>query len=289
MNWNSLRHSFGFYIPPVSRTSGAPGELASTGKPRCAKPSVSLSAEHHSRYCYDNSFGAISGTSSGCASASAARAAPWGAQLHLAVESGSPVTPGQSAMGCTHLCNPRRYWLAAMRVFAKLPKLFQLGAKTASLYASPVTRVQSHPEVTTPAKPLQRKAYRAPRFSGLCRNCSSFGVFVQAAPSHQISEAAARSSRAGVSASDFGQHALHARAEGDPRPSEDQQAPQGRAGLWTLNLTEEQFKDVAFAVLCQHGALADSHEANDPEVVAAMNRLNEVQRMCIELENGRTV
>lgn len=174
-----------------------------------------------------------------------------------------------------------------MRVFAKFPKLFQLEGKIASLDASSVTRVQSPMDRMTTFKPLRRKVYRAARFSGLCRNCSSLGGFVQAAPSHQISEAAARSSRAGGSASDFGQDALLVRAEGDQRPSEDQQAPQGRAGLWTLNLTEEQFKDVAFAVLCQHDALEDSHEADDPEVVAAMNRLNEVQRMCIDLKNGR--
>lgn len=103
----------------------------------------------------------------------------------------------------------------------------------------------------------------------------------------QISETAGRPTRPGVSGSDFGRHAQAVRAEGDPRPSEDQQAPQGRAAGLTLNLTAEQLNDLAFAVLCQVEDLQDGREADEPEVRQAVQRLNEVLRMCNELKNGR--
>jgi hypothetical protein len=115
-------------------------------------------------------------------------------------------------------------------------------------------------------------------------NCSTFadsfggGFCVPLKQNSQISGAASRSSREGISASDFGQHAPADRAEGDLRPFEKP--------LLTLSLTAEQLKHLAFAVYCQVSELEDSHEADDLEVREAMERLNEVSQRCIELEKA---
>lgn len=75
-----------------------------------------------------------------------------------------------------------------------------------------------------------------------------------------------------------GQDAVQVEAEGDKRPSEKP--------LLTLNLTAEQLRDLAFAVYCQVVEIQYGDEANHPEVLPVIRRLNEVSAMCIELEKG---
>lgn len=81
----------------------------------------------------------------------------------------------------------------------------------------------------------------------------------------------------GFPAQNFGQYAQRAKAEG-VRPSEKP--------VLTLTLTEAQLNHLAFAVYCQASSLEDSHEADEPEVIEAMECLNGVSAMCIALKKG---
>ncbi|MDO8207408.1 MAG: hypothetical protein Q7T38_06260 [Gallionella sp.] len=95
-----------------------------------------------------------------------------------------------------------------------------------------------------------------------------------------------------------GQAAVSEKAEGDKRPSEKplltltQAAPKERSPeapeeqRLTLTLTEEQLRDLAFAVYCHVSGIQDGDEADHPEVVPVIRRLNEVSAMCIELEKS---
>lgn len=74
-----------------------------------------------------------------------------------------------------------------------------------------------------------------------------------------------------------GQPAVNVKAEGKP-PAEKP--------LLTLTLTEEQLRDLAFAVYCQTCEIQDGDEADHPEVLPVIRRLNEVSAMCIELEKA---
>ena len=74
-----------------------------------------------------------------------------------------------------------------------------------------------------------------------------------------------------------GQAAVNVKAEGK-HPSEKP--------LLTLTLTEEQFGHLAFAVLCQVGDLQESHESDNPEVVAAIRCLDDISRYCNEIKKG---
>lgn len=152
-------------------------------------------------------------------------------------------------------------------------------------YGSYVIPVQSTPQGTKtqhfkPSSSLMACGFK--RNSSLKNNCSTFaegfagGFCVPLKPNSQISGAASRSSREGISGSDFGQIALAVPAEGDTRPSEKP--------LLTLTITEEQLRDLAFAVYCQICGIQDGDEADHPEVVPVIRRLNEVSAMCIELE-----
>ncbi|MBW8076786.1 MAG: hypothetical protein GJU76_01620, partial [Gallionella sp.] len=46
---------------------------------------------------------------------------------------------------------------------------------------------------------------------------------------------------------------------------------------YVLELTDDQLDHLAFAVLCQHDELEESEEANESEVVEAMDCLRQVQ------------
>ena len=92
----------------------------------------------------------------------------------------------------------------------------------------------------------------------------------------QISEAAWRPTRQGVSAPDFGRQMQDVPAEGDTPPSENP--------LLTLTLTADQFRHLAFAVYNQVVELTESREAENPEVQDAIRCLNEVSSLCIQLE-----
>ena len=177
-------------------------------------------------------------------------------------------------MGDTRPANPHGCWLAAMRFFQKWGKLFQLLEKTALVSVSSVIHGQSTPQSTTPSKPLPRMAYRVPIFTVSGRNRSSLHVQHCQAPKYSGQPA----QQPGLSGRNFGQAAPVVRAEGDNRPSEKP--------LLTLTLTAEQLNHLAFAVYCQISSLEDSHEVDEPEVIEAMNRLNEVSAMCIELVKG---
>ena len=61
--------------------------------------------------------------------------------------------------------------------------------------------------------------------------------------------------------------------------------PSARQHL-TLILTEEQLSHLAFAVLCQISGLQDGDESDCPEVVEAIERLNEISRYCNEIIQG---
>jgi len=71
-----------------------------------------------------------------------------------------------------------------------------------------------------------------------------------------------------------GQSAVDVKAEGIH--------PSARPHL-TLTLTEEQLSHLAFAVLCQISGLQDGDESDCPEVVEAIERLNEISRYCNEI------
>lgn len=125
------------------------------------------------------------------------------------------------------------------------------------------------PESGQTAKPSERSS-EAPKAAVFC---------VPLAQNSQISGAASQSPCEGFSASDFGQCAQDVKAEGK-HPSEKPPL--------TLTLTEELLRELHFAVYCQVSGLEDSDEADEPEVIEGMERLNEILGMCIDLENVTT-
>ena len=53
-----------------------------------------------------------------------------------------------------------------------------------------------------------------------------------------------------------------------------------------LELTDEQLDHLAFAVLCQHDGLEESEEANESEVIEAMDCLRQVRVNLIALRGA---
>lgn len=172
------------------------------------------------------------------------------------------------------------------------------------LYGSSVIPVQSTPQGTKSQhfKPSSSfTAFGFKRISALKNNCSSFfasvsreNVFLVGADSRYCNGNDFRSKvvtelpdllprRRHVAgevlpeSGKSGQPAVSVKAEGK-HPSEKP--------LLTLTLTEEQLRDLAFAVYCQTVEIQDSDEADHPEVLPVIRRLNEVSAMCIALEKA---
>ena len=80
-------------------------------------------------------------------------------------------------------------------------------------------------------------------------------------------------------AQNFGQHAQREKAKG-ARPSEKPVLP------LTLSLTAEELETLRFAVYCEVTALQDGPEADEPEVMTAIDRLNAISSRLIVLEKG---
>jgi hypothetical protein len=168
--------------------------------------------------------------------------------------------------------NPRRLWLTARSTAKKI--LFHLFNCTAK-YPQTLAAIGIEPISAGAVGQLNGEVDR--RSTSQSAADTELAVFnVPLDQTSQISGAASRPTREGFSGSDFGQCALNVKPEG-MHPSEKP--------LLTLTLTEEQLKHLAFAVYCQTVELQDGFEANEPEVIAAIEALNEISRLCIELGN----
>ena len=163
-------------------------------------------------------------------------------------------------------CNPHRAWLAAADSFWKSLKLFRLSI----LLRISVCRACTHQAVDNSQPP---PAFDAPGSGSFpppaVSRIPKYFRWLRGRPAQ------------GFPARNFGQHAQREKAEG-ARPSEKPVLP------LTLNLTEAELREVSFAVLCQITDLQDGHEADEPEVIAAIARLDGLLGRFEVLGKGRS-
>ena len=174
-------------------------------------------------------------------------------------------------MGETPCCNPRRSWLAAADIFRKSSKLFRLSAFFACIHRKLFQL--SHQPVDNSHSPLAFGAPGSGSFPpaepkpavGFLSRIPKYFRWLRGRPAQ------------GFPAQNFGQHAQREEAEG-ACPSEKP--------LLTLSLTAEELSTLSFAVYCEVTALQDGPEADEPEVMTAIDRLNAISGRLIALEKG---
>ena len=129
-------------------------------------------------------------------------------------------------------------------------------------------------------KPLSFLACSGACFALFCRYCSGFArlsAFLTCQIPKYFRWLHGRPVQ-GFPAQNFGQHAPREKPEGGCTSEKS---------VLTLTLSEAELKELRFAAYCQACELQDSHEAEEPEVVAALERLNAILRRLIDLEEGR--
>ncbi len=175
---------------------------------------------------------------------------------------GSFVTPGQTLTGCQTCCNPRRYWLSAMPV---LCSWVETVPPFCNKSRNQPTMATHGPERSAGASGgIKAASVSSVALSAICQITKYFR-WLRGRPAQ------------GFPAQNFGQHAPRENPEG-ARPSEKL--------VLTLTLTPEELRNLSFAVYCHVGEILDSDEADHPEVVPVIDRLNGISSRLIELEKG---
>ena len=166
-------------------------------------------------------------------------------------------------------CNPRRAWLTAADSFRSLLKLFRLWLLPFSKLFRPFACCAcTYQAVDNSQSPLASDAPGSGSFPPpAVSRIPKYFRWLRGRPAQDFP------------AQNFGQHAQREKAEGSC-PSEKPVLP------LTLSLTAEELGTLRFAVYCEVTALQDGPEADEPEVMTAIDRLNAISSRLIVLEKG---